>query len=387
MSAGPEREYVAGILANRTGHIEDSIRLLQDAIPQIRSSQPGRTAIALQCLADDFTKRYQYADAARAYDDLLAHFASELAPDERQGSRDDSGVMHLLKTAPPQTISWNGPTRLKTERNPFGAVNTELTVNGVEGPWLLDTGANLSVVSSSFARRLGLHPLPGYGQTMSGMTALENRLQVAVLPTLKFGGATLHNVVLLILDDKNLNVGIGKKAYQINAILGFPVFQSLGVITFLQDGEFEAGATAARTAPSARMFMNMLTPLIECGANGKNLLFAFDTGASASEFSIRYFKEFHAQSTSWQKAENASSGAGGIKRRSIYLLPRAELQVADKTVTLDRVPIFPTAIGSDIDEVYGNLGQDVVANFDSFTLNFANMTFSLGNALPSKRTP
>jgi hypothetical protein len=45
------------------------------------------------------------------------------------------------------------------------------------------------------------------------------------------------------------------------------------------------------------------------------------------------------------------------------------------------VPIFPTKIGSDKDELYGNLGQDFVAGFESFTLDFSKMTFSLGTPL------
>jgi hypothetical protein len=35
-------------------------------------------------------------------------------------------------------------------------------------------------------------------------------------------------------------------------------------------------------------------------------------------------------------------------------------------------------MGAGIDELYGNLGQDVVAGFESFTLDFSSMTFSLG---------
>ena len=51
------------------------------------------------------------------------------------------------------------------------------------------------------------------------------------------------------------------------------------------------------------------------------------------------------------------------------------------------MPIFTTTMGSDIDELYGNLGQDVVARFQSFTLDFSNMTFSLGAPItrPDKR--
>jgi hypothetical protein len=37
--------------------------------------------------------------------------------------------------------------------------------------------------------------------------------------------------------------------------------------------------------------------------------------------------------------------------------------------------------GSDKDELYGNLGQDFVAGFESFTLDFSKMIFSLGPPL------
>jgi hypothetical protein len=45
------------------------------------------------------------------------------------------------------------------------------------------------------------------------------------------------------------------------------------------------------------------------------------------------------------------------------------------------VPILLSTMGSGIDDLYGNLGQDVVAGFESFTLDFSAMTFSLGEPL------
>lgn len=39
MQAGAKRDYFAGVIANRTGHLEDSIRLLNDALPALRKSE------------------------------------------------------------------------------------------------------------------------------------------------------------------------------------------------------------------------------------------------------------------------------------------------------------------------------------------------------------
>lgn len=68
-------------------------------------------------------------------------------------------------------------------------------------------------------------------------------------------------------------------------------------------------------------------------------------------------------------------------RRKIYLQPKLNLTVGDATATLENVPIFPQKMGSDLDELYDNLGQDMVVRFEGFTLDFSKMTFSLGPPL------
>jgi hypothetical protein len=385
MDSGPEHNYFAGILANRLNHVAESIGLLKTALPGLRVSRPDRAAIALQALVDDYNKSFLYADAASADDDLLSHFSSQLRPEQLQGIKDDAGLALILRNSPPQTIVWQGPVRLKTERNPLDSVNVNLTVNGVQGPWLLDTGANLSVVSKSFAKRLGLKLLPGVGQTQGGLTGIENPLRIALLPTLQMGGATLHNVVVMVLDDANLNVGVGKHKYQINAIIGYPVFQALGTITFLQNGLFVAEEASQQRRSGTHMYLKGLSPVIECRVEGVDLPFTFDTGASGTNLFARYYDRFHVESDTWLKTENKTFGAGGLVKRTIYVQPQVELGIGDKTAILQKISIFTVGTGTDTDDLYGNLGQDAVANFDSFTLDFTTMTFSLGEPLSAAK--
>jgi predicted aspartyl protease len=384
MPSGPEWDYFAGILANRQGRNEESIHLLESVLPTIRTSHPERAFMALEALADDYAKCFRYADAARTYDHLINNFGSQMEAKKLQGTKDDAQVMHVLQGSPAQTISWQGSTRLNTERNMLASLNTELTVNGVQEKWLLDTGANLSVVSKSMSNRLGLKPLPGTAQTMAGLTGIENAMQLAILPTLEMGGATLHNVVLLILEDDSLNISNGKRRYQINGIIGYPVFQALGVITFTHDGWFEAGEVARRSLAGTRMYMKRLAPVLQCGVEGLDLPFTFDTGASGSTLSKRYLDKFHSAIGTWKKGENRSSGAGGIVKRKVYIQKRVTLSIGDEKVTLKDTAIFTEAMGTDLDEVYGNLGQDLVAGSESFTLDFSKMIFRLGKPLPSK---
>jgi hypothetical protein len=63
MQPSPERNYFAGVLANWTGQIDDSIRLLLDALPSVRKSNSARAAVALETLADDCNKKFPYEDS------------------------------------------------------------------------------------------------------------------------------------------------------------------------------------------------------------------------------------------------------------------------------------------------------------------------------------
>lgn len=378
MPLGAVRDYFAGVLANRQGRTADSIRLLEKALPAIRATEPARAAIALRALAYDFTDTFRYRKAASAFDDLLEHFAAE----SDQGDRDDAGVVRTLRDAPPQTIEWRGPVRLKIKRDPIASWVAQLDANGVSGPWLLDTGANMSVVSRSFAARLGLKPLPGTAQTQASTTGIENPLRIALVPSITIGRATLHNVVVLIMDDASLKVGYGKygkRKYQIDALLGYPALQALGAITFYQDGWFEVGAAARANTAGARMYLNLLTPVIECGVDGAELPFSIDTGAEGTNLNVRYYQRFRGQSRSWKKGQNMSSGAGGMVKRKIYIQPKLELTVGGNTATLVHVPIFTEGAG--FHALYGNLGEDLTKGFASFTIDFNRMTFRLGPPL------
>jgi hypothetical protein len=62
----------------------------------------------------------------------------------------------------------------------------------------------------------------------------------------------------------------------------------------------------------------------------------------------------------------------------MFVQPRVDLKVGGANVALKDVTIFSTAMNAGIDVLFGNLGQDFVDGFDSFTLDFSTMAFSFG---------
>jgi len=373
MPPGVEHDYFAGILASRSARTEEAVQLLKGVLPALHDSEPQRLAIALEALADTYAAAYRYHDAALAYADL-APLGSYLP----QPVDDDAALAGILTGAPAQTVAWTGPVRLKTSRNPIGSVNATLAVNGSPVDWLLDTGANYSVVSRSVARKLGLTPRAGTAMVGSGVTGLKSSLEAAIVPRLDLGGATVRDIVAIILDDANLRVGLDGNAYQIDAILGYPVLRALGRVTFTRKGEFLAGDAAESAETGAPMFMRGQTPALECEVDGERLLFTFDTGASSTNFSVRYYERFRQGARSWQTRTVQNGGGGGTVRREMFVQPQVDMHVGGAAVTLRDVTIFSTRMNAGIDVLFGNLGQDFVDGFDGFTLDFSTMTFRFG---------
>jgi len=94
-------------------------------------------------------------------------------------------------------------------------------------------------------------------------------------------------------------------------------------------------------------------------------------------FSVRYYRASPSAFRSLKRKPYGVSGAGGVKKVAAYVLPEAVLTVGGTQTVLHRVAVIPVPLGADMDQVYGNLGRDLISGIRSFTLDFANLQFTL----------
>ena len=381
---GPLRDFFAGVLAAREGRDDQAIQVLTQALPSLRRTAPDQAALALRLLADVYDRQGRYALSRPLYDELEnSALLNRLTDTDRQGARDDAELSRVIADSPAQTITSNGPVHLVTSRkNPLGVITTDLTVNGVQSEWILDTGANESVVSRSLASQLHLSILPGVAHTSGGVTGIENELHVALMPSLPLDRVTVHNVVLMVLDDANLTIPNGNgRSYRIAGIIGFPVLRALGRITFHHDGTFDATADGGSASAGSPLELRLLNPVVEAAVQGELLPFTLDTGASGTNLSVRFFDRFQAEQSTWKKVETKNFNAGGETTSQSYLVPSVALRLGGHTVTLHKLSVAPVAQNADIDRLYGNVGEDLFQSVQSFTFDFPNMRFVMGPPL------
>jgi hypothetical protein len=368
---GPTHDLFAGVLADRTNHLDEAITLLTP-LASDTSLSPTRLALVLGSLADANLKLFRYAQASALYTRLLTEAPSGLSPALLKDDQDDADTIKLLLDAPPQTIDINAPgttlTDIPTHSDHLKSITADLTVHNITAPWILDTGANFSVVSESFARQLGLTLSTGVAHTQ-GATGAENPLRVAILDTLPIGTATLHNVVLLVLPDANLTIQSGWKSHVIPAILGYPVFQALSVIRFTHDHHFQAGPTLPLTGDSSPIYMEKLNILFSARTHNLSRPFLFDSGADATTFFLPYYREFTADFLHEKQGTRNGYGAGGTSTDQVFILDHVDLELANRIIDLQHIAVFKNPQNTLSDEYEGSLGRDFISSLDSLTLD------------------
>jgi predicted aspartyl protease len=372
-----ERSYFEGILADRNNQVSQAIATLEKILPGLRTANSQRAAVSLRALTDDYFLSGRYGDASDAFADLMKHFADEFSRAHIYGM--DPHIYESLRDAAPQSVSGERNFSVAIRHNSLGVIDVPLQIGDKKEWWIFDTGASISTITVSTANRLGLTISRERASTQSSATGKEVPIWITVIPQIRFGSAIAHDAVAQVMDDKDLDINLGENGhYQIEGILGYPVLEALGSFTFTGN-ELTVAPESQPTSRSTRLYVDEMTPLVEATAGGHELIFGFDTGAFSSSFSAKYFRKFPHDFASLTDREYMVAGAGGTRSSRDYELPRVELELGSATATFKNVDVLTSDLGAGLlDEVFGNLGQDVIRQFKTVTIDFKRMRLSVG---------
>ncbi|WP_448101484.1 retropepsin-like aspartic protease family protein [Luteibacter jiangsuensis] len=369
-------DYVRGLVANRLNDIETSKRFLERALPELERRHSPRATNALLTLSDDYQKASAYADQANALREAVEHHAQDLGA-SAQGAKDVLALASALSSSPRQTITFSGPSRLPIRRNPLGTFDVDAVANGVDGSWMLDSGANYSVVSESVARRLGLS-IKGTTGSVGSTTGTSVQSKVAVVEEIHLGSATLRNVAVLVVRVDLLHMKLPGKEHQISAAFGFPVFQALGRIHFHGDKAVSIGPAPDSMKGGVQIYMDGLALVVMASTEGESVPLALDTGSSRTSLSSAYWMKVKDRAGAWPRSRQASAGLGGARSLDTVTQPEWKFALGNDEVTLKNVRIeTESRPGPGGPPMFGTLGQDLWANAAGFTLDFRSMRFRI----------
>jgi hypothetical protein len=372
-----DEAYFSGLLANHLNRPADSIKLLESILPTLEADNPLRAEYAVCTLADDLVKLSLYGKAADTYT-LAARIADSQARSSLCHADREAARWALFTEAPAQGVVSGMATVVRGTKDKLGLIELPVSGGNYSGAWLLDTGANLTVIRRSVAARMGLQ-LSATAESAAGISGRMVAVHSAVIPEFRIGSVVLRNVPVLVVEDSDLT--FPELDYEIDGSLGLPVLAAFGKMTMYADASVKLGRGTGekmRSSASHNLFLDGFTPLIAADLGEGDDLFVIDTGAQATILSSKFFAQ--SKDMAWGNLVTFDlAGAGGVGTMAAFTAENLVANFGGYCTALGDAHLLLADTESDGD-FYGIIGQSAFRNFSSITLDFQNMQFSVAGS-------
>ncbi len=366
--------YIEAHLQNAFNRTEQSLQTL-DVLFNHHAPSLNDTlcCAAFQVKYDNLYKQGRYSEAAEALKTAMDSYAHTLSSVGLSNLQEMYKAVEPLKAIPPQKMNITADVTIPIRRNQFNHVMMPVRGNGTSEDFVFDSGAMLSTISESCARRLGIRVMDAV-LNVGNSTGSTVQSKVGVADSLRIGDLLVENIAFLVLPDVMLS--FPQVGYVIHGIIGFPVMYQMKEVTICKDKSMTVAARPAKRN-SHNLFLDGLSPFVRCEAAGDTVFFHMDMGANTTEFSEKYFATHKDDITKNARLKKVKrGGAGGIVEEEVYELDNVLLKIGGRELTLPTATVLTNKLsylgGSD-----GTLGQDVLMHFNKLVLNFENMYLSL----------
>jgi len=252
---------------------------------------------------------------------------------------------------------------------PVNKLMVPMTVNGKPAEYILDTGADISVVSETEAQRLGLRVSAGSCGRLNESTAGGLDSRCAVAERVNLGGIHLKNVPFVVIPDPNWF------DFKLRGAIGVQILLACKSVSWNKEGMLRLGYRTHAPKSQPNLYCDELSLVVRTRYGNRDLAFRLDTGDEyVSEVSPRFAETFpDLIKASGEQSKIQHVGAGGIVNVDTLLLPDLTWEIGGMRVTLPSVPVMP--FGKE--QHYGLIGYDVIRQGREVSLDFERMTLTL----------
>jgi len=334
--------------------------------PVIKSRPQSDEALqAHRLLSYAYLRQGKYREALAQADAVLA-----LKP----GDSDvlgDRPLLAVLSEFPELEVAHGRSTTLQLKDG-----GLPIAINGVRATYWFDTGANVSALSESEAKRYGLRVLAAPVK-IGDVTGTEFESRVAVADEVSIGDIRLKHVAFLVLSSQQ--PPFDQSAPGEGGLIGLPVLLALQRFTWGADRKFEVGPKSLNKAvPHADLCFDGQHPVAQLQYEHRTLAFTLDTGATNTDLYPPFAKMFPELIRAAAKTDSYKmEGAGGAKTLNAAVLPSLRLSIGGFPVVLKPAGVLlePTVENSKF--FHGNLGIDLLQQAHKTTFDFRAMTLTL----------
>jgi len=152
------------------------------------------------------------------------------------------------------------------------------------------------------------------------------------------------------------------------------VIAALRELTVARNGEVIIPAKPGKHSAS-NLCLDGLTPLIAGTFRGKRLTFSFDTGANKSDLYPPFFKAYEEEiKAKYPSLVEKITGVGRSREIIAYRVKDLVMTFSGKEARFAEIPVLSELTLDGSRYFYGNLGQDLIKQFERMTISFETMS-------------
>ncbi len=280
-------------------------------------------------------------------------------------------VLSSLNVGKPKVHKPNADIEIASERNKhLNLIMVPVKNKEFDTKFLFDTGAEMSVISNTTAKKLGLKVIKT-GTNIESSTSQKTEANIAIADSIYIGGILFENVVFAVMPLPN----IPSLDFYCHGIIGMPEMEKLGEIHIRKDGSMFLPKQPTKRSEKNIFFSSLdgLFPIVKAENGKKQLKMILDTGAVNSNLSSNYYRRFKTAIEKVGKLEEQeSAGVAGSEIQKIYLLPKFSFGLdIPRQMKIRNMPVAVKKI--DEFEFDGYLGEDILIAYKEIILNFKDM--------------
>ena len=344
----------------------NSLRRCEGKLEGVIKSQPqSNDAVeAHGILASVYLRQGKYRAALAQVDALLA-----VRPGD-SGALGDRPLLAALAEFPDQQVPRRRSATLELHDG------LPVSIHDVRATYWFDTGAELSVLSESEARRFGLR-VQAVSTKMGVSTGAQIDFRVAVADEVSIGSFRVRNVAFLVFPDDQPPFNEGTPGTR--GLVGLPVLLAFQRFAWRADRKFEiVSKSLSRSVPHADLCFDGKNPVTRLLFENRNLAFSIDTGAVNTDLNPAFAAAFPELIRTAEKTDSYKmEGVGSVKYMDAAILPSVHFSIGGFPVVLNHADVLLKQGVAGKKLFYGNLGNDLLQQAHETTFDFKAMTLTL----------
>jgi tetratricopeptide (TPR) repeat protein len=345
----------------------NDLRACEKKLAKVIKSEPQSESAteAHRLLAAAYFRLGRYHEALTHVDAILSVHPGD------SDVKNDHPLLAALRDYADQTVMRRASTTVELQD-----AGLPIEINGVHGTYWFDTGADVSALSESDAKRFNLLVLNAPIKE-GDITGAEVDSRVAVADELSIGSVRLSHVAFLVFSDNQ--PPFNELPPGSRGVIGFPVLLALQRFVWQRDKKFEIDPKSLpRSLGRANVCFDGHGAVVLLQFEGHNLALALDTGATNTDLYPPFAELFPELIRTASKTQSYKmEGVGGDKYMNAAILESLRMSIGAFPVTLRTANVLLTHTTKDSHYVQGNLGIDLLQQAHRTTFDFNAMTLTL----------